>query len=291
MDVTHFFSKIYMTMKNFCTKFRAGGGGYWCGMWKITVFRHPQGHLKINRLPTTDYQWTNELWTYFRMPTLFCAGIARMVLSRQKWLNSNTYWLDFLVFRKKDLYLIITQKLTFIKSGGFHEIWQISGGPVDFVQISWNLVDFRWNLADFRWNPADFIRISGEISGFRTDFVKSAGFQVWNPPDFERPIARNGKPYVFCGFQGDSASHSWVTSLLTWTFTEKIKDFLCVPQIKIPTHNVSLGEGGNISENVRWAFVLFLYTRSKKLLLWQGLLLRVWFGPTKHSSSLNPWAE
>ena len=26
----------------------------------------------------------------------------------------------FLVFRKKDLYLIITQKLTFMKSGGFH---------------------------------------------------------------------------------------------------------------------------------------------------------------------------
>ena len=31
-----------------------------------------------------------------------------------------------LVFRKKDLYLIITQKLIFLKSGGFHEIWQIS---------------------------------------------------------------------------------------------------------------------------------------------------------------------
>ena len=31
----------------------------------------------------------------------------------------------FLVFRKKDLYLIIMQKLTFMKSGGFHEIWQI----------------------------------------------------------------------------------------------------------------------------------------------------------------------
>ena len=27
--------------------------------------------------------------------------------------------LSFLVFRKKDLYLIITQKLTFMKSGGF----------------------------------------------------------------------------------------------------------------------------------------------------------------------------
>ena len=32
-----------------------------------------------------------------------------------------------LVFRKKDLYLIIKQKLTFMKSGGFHEIRWISG--------------------------------------------------------------------------------------------------------------------------------------------------------------------
>ena len=34
-----------------------------------------------------------------------------------------TLWL---VFRKKDLYLVITQKLTFMKSGGFHEICWIS---------------------------------------------------------------------------------------------------------------------------------------------------------------------
>ena len=27
--------------------------------------------------------------------------------------------------------------------------------------------------------------------------LKSAGFHGWNPPDFERPIARNGKPYVY----------------------------------------------------------------------------------------------
>ena len=60
-----------------------------------------------------------------------------------------------LVFRKKDLYLNITQKLT------FHEIRRISYGfPMDFMgeicQISW---------------------------------VKSAGFQGWNPPDFERQLA------------------------------------------------------------------------------------------------------
>ena len=84
-----------------------------------------------------------------------------------------------LVFRKKDLYLIITQKLTFL----------ISWNPADFVRISWNPADFRWNLADFvwiSWNPADFVWISGEIrqisygfqvksGGFLTDFMKSGG--------------------------------------------------------------------------------------------------------------------
>ena len=105
-----------------------------------------------------------------------------------------------------------------------HEIWR----------ISWNLADFRWNLVDFiwiSWNLADFIRISYRFqvksgrfqvkssrlhmdfmkssgfqvksSRFHMDFMKSAGFHAWNlldftwnPPDFERPIARNGKPYV-----------------------------------------------------------------------------------------------
>ena len=52
----------------------------------------------------------------------------------------------FLVFRKKDLYLVITQKLTFMKSGGFH---------VDFI-----------------WNPPDFMRISCRFQ------VKSGGFHL-----------------------------------------------------------------------------------------------------------------
>ena len=33
----------------------------------------------------------------------------------------------------------------------------------------------------------------------------SYGFHGWNPPDFERPIARNGKPYVFFCFCQDKA--------------------------------------------------------------------------------------
>ena len=60
---------------------------------------------------------------------------------------------NWLVFRKKDPYLIITQKLTFLIS----------------------------------WNPADFVRISGEIHQI------SYGFYVWNPPDFTGEIRRISK--------------------------------------------------------------------------------------------------
>ena len=57
-----------------------------------------------------------------------------------------------------------------------HEIRWISG---EIWQISWNPLDFRWN-------PADFVWISPEIRQI------SCGFRA----DFERPIARNGKPSV-----------------------------------------------------------------------------------------------
>ena len=96
-----------------------------------------------------------------------------------------------LVFRKKDLYLVITQKLIFMKSGGFCEIRQISceikrhSLPPALHKTEEFLLSYliykvfrwiSWNPPDFTWNPPDF---------------------TWNPPDFERPIARNGNAYVF----------------------------------------------------------------------------------------------
>ena len=99
----------------------------------------------------------------------------------------------YLVFRKKDLYLIIMQKLT------FHEIWWILWNLVDFIWISWNLVDFRWNPLDFIWiswvkSTRFCMDFKGEI--WQISWVKSGRFHRWNLADFERPIARNGKPYV-----------------------------------------------------------------------------------------------
>ena len=61
-----------------------------------------------------------------------------------------------------------------------HEIQWISG------EIWW--ISYRFH--EISW-------ISGEIWQISYGFqVKSSRFQVWNLPDFKRPIARNGKPYV-----------------------------------------------------------------------------------------------
>ena len=58
------------------------------------------------------------------------------------------------------------------------EIWRISGG--------FHVKSARF-CVDFTWNPPDFVRISpAEIRRIS-----------WNPADFERPIARNGKPNVY----------------------------------------------------------------------------------------------
>ena len=106
----------------------------------------------------------------------------------------------FLVFRKKDLYLVITRKLIFlifmksgrfhVKFGGFHEIWQITreiwwisceSRDIAFPLHSIKLKSFCWVI----W----FIRFLG---GFHEICQIS-----WNPADFERPIARNSNAYVF----------------------------------------------------------------------------------------------
>ena len=75
-----------------------------------------------------------------------------------------------MVFRKKDLFLIITQKLTFMKSGRFK-------------------VKSCGFCVDFTWNPPDFVWISPEIHWilYRFHLLKSARFHMdftWNLPDF-----------------------------------------------------------------------------------------------------------
>ena len=71
-----------------------------------------------------------------------------------------------LVFRKKDLYLIITQKLIFLKSGGFHEIWWISWNPADFMKSTQNLIK-----SDVSTKTLQFWGCRGEA--MTQDFMKS----------------------------------------------------------------------------------------------------------------------
>ena len=94
-----------------------------------------------------------------------------------KWHNLHYRLYCWLVFRKKDLYLIITQNLT------FHEIRRISWNPADFIRISWNPADFiwiSWNLVDFTLKSNRFHheiwQISGEI------WQISPRYHLWNPP-------------------------------------------------------------------------------------------------------------
>ena len=114
---------------------------------------------------------------------------------------------SLLVFRKKDLYLVITQKFTFMKSSRFHvkstqnliksdvstKTLQFRGcreGAMtpDFMKSrviapllhssNWIVlvetfafirfwVDFTWNPPDFMWNLPDFMK----SSGFHADFM------------------------------------------------------------------------------------------------------------------------
>ena len=110
----------------------------------------------------------------------------------------------FLVFRRKDLYLVITQKLTFMKSGRFH---MKSGGFHKISRFMWNpptkLINqiFQEKLQFYGVLWEGYVMFSHEI---RWDFM-------WNLLDFERPIARNGKPYVlFVGLR-----------YMNWNFSDR----------------------------------------------------------------------
>ena len=89
-----------------------------------------------------------------------------------------------LVFRKKDLYLVITQKLIFLKSGGFH----LKSGR--FHEIRWISCEIHpkpYKIRCFNKNSSVWgVQGGGYDPGFH---VKSGGFH-----EIERPLARNCNP-------------------------------------------------------------------------------------------------
>ena len=83
-----------------------------------------------------------------------------------------------------------------MKSGGFHEIWQISWN----LWNTWNLADFTLKSSRFHpWNLADFTQISPVKStqNYKSKcfsknssvwWMQGGGFHPWNPPDFHPEI-------------------------------------------------------------------------------------------------------
>ena len=123
----------------------------------------------------------------------------------------------FLVFRKKDLYLIITQKLTFMKSAGFHEICEIRWISGEIHPKPYKIRCFSKNSSvwgegcmegamtpDFMKSKviAPLLHSSNWIVFVETsEFIRFWVDFIWNLPDFmrisceiERPLARNCNP-------------------------------------------------------------------------------------------------
>ena len=125
---------------------------------------------------TTCYHCYVTAWSYLYEKVIYFWHNQYKVRSSWKemqkkcfafsWLAVIWLWISLclhcLVFRKKDLYLVITQKLTFMKSGGFHEIWQISCG-----------------FHEIRWISGEIWQISHEIHQISCRFhLKSGRFHV-----------------------------------------------------------------------------------------------------------------
>ena len=85
----------------------------------------------------TSFRWRGRSLVTSRHATWSCLLSVGNALS--------TAYL-FLVFRKKDLYLVITQKLTFMKSGGFQADFMKSAGFHGFHEIWWISGEIHWQI-------------------------------------------------------------------------------------------------------------------------------------------------
>ena len=126
----------------------------------------------------------------------------------------------------------------FMKSDGFH---------VKFCQISHKIQQISWNPPANLINQIIQEKLFSvmECSGkaMSHDFMKSGRFHeicqilwnqpdfMWNLPDFERPIARNGKTYVKVSFWKMTiifeVSVNWNLDGCPWIFIVSIVQPLC----------------------------------------------------------------
>ena len=82
----------------------------------------------------------------------------------------------------------------FMKSGRFH--MKSSGFHADFMksgrfQVKSGRFHVNFMKSTYKTYKSNISRKTLQFYG-----VLWEGLFIWNPPDFERPIARNGKPYV-----------------------------------------------------------------------------------------------
>ena len=93
-----------------------------------------------------------------------------------------------------------------MKCGAFHEMQHFSYEKCHF---SWKAPLFIWKALCFSWKAPHFMKSSAFHMKSIALFMKICRMHerihenlqdfMWNPPDFERPIARNGNAYVsFC---------------------------------------------------------------------------------------------
>ena len=95
-------------------------------------------------------------------------------------------------FEKKDLYLVITQKLIFLKSAGFHVKFGRFHMKFGRFHVKSTCKPYKSN------NSRKTLQFYGvQWKGYVSWFTWNLPDFMWNPPNFERPIARNGKAYVF----------------------------------------------------------------------------------------------
>ena len=79
-------------------------------------------------------------------------------------------------------------KAHILKSGGFHADFMKSG--------RFHMKSTRFRV-DFMWNPPTKVINPRKTSVLWSAVGRLCHVFTWNPPDFERPIARNDNPYVF----------------------------------------------------------------------------------------------
>ena len=136
-------------------------------------------------------------------------GLLRVIVQ----LDSPLYFKQNFVFQSTEgqKWSSSTRWETLVNSGHLCSVnpwwfWVMIGWSFERKTYTWSSRKSSYfEIRRISWNPHEIRRISPEIrtksGGFHHEIRRISHHEIrqispWNPPDFERPIARNGKPYV-----------------------------------------------------------------------------------------------